>query len=103
MSLFFAMCLRLLFTLSQFAESGTQPSSSPLPEDHVTRNWGYLIDTSFHDGALHVSFGPAALLFAKYETRQMAYQVWVELLPSICLVICDLPVSLGPQIGKKRN
>jgi hypothetical protein len=79
-----------------------------------------LIDTSFHDGTLHVVFGPVALLFTaalffgwfawwyrssslkwdtwepveanlklgeigdvkiapNYETRQIAYQVWVEL------------------------
>src|SRR5260221_2736671 len=120
MSVFFSVCLRLLFSLSLLSESGTQPSSSPLPEEHSATNWAYLIDTAFHDGALHVVFGPVALLFVlavffgwfawwyrfsnlrgttwepveanlkiseigdvkiapNYETRQIAYQVWVEL------------------------
>jgi hypothetical protein len=118
MNVFGLVWLRLLFNVS--SESGTQPSSSPLPEGDATRNWAYLIHTSFHAGAFHVVFGPIALLFAlalffgwlawwyrssnlkwttwepveanlkigeigevkiapNYETRQIAYQVWVEL------------------------
>jgi hypothetical protein len=120
MSPFISVWLHFSSTLSLLSASGTQPSSSPLPEEHTVRSWGYLIDTSFHDGALHVVFGPVALLFAlalffgwlawwyrisnlkwttwepveanlkigeigdvkiapSYETRQIAYQVWVEL------------------------
>lgn len=111
--------LRLLCSVSEFSGSGTKSSSS-LSEGHGARTWDYLVDTSFHDGAFHVIFGPVALLFAlalffgwlawwyqfsnlrwsnwepveanlkigeigevkiapNYETRQIAYQVWVEL------------------------
>jgi len=55
--------LRFPFNLKMLSESG-EPSSSPLPAEHGATNWGYLIDTSFHDGSLHVVFGPLALFFA---------------------------------------
>jgi hypothetical protein len=63
MNAFSFVWLSFLFLERVFSESGIQLWSSPLPEEHGTRNWGYLIDTSFHDGALHVIFGPVALLF----------------------------------------
>jgi hypothetical protein len=63
MNAFSFVWLRLLFVVQVFSESGIQPLSSPLPEEHGTRNWGYLVDTSFHDGTLHVIFGPVVLLF----------------------------------------
>jgi hypothetical protein len=116
---FCSVLLRLLFAVSLLSESG-EPSPSPLPDEQGATNWGYLIDTSFHNGALHVIFGPVALLFAlalffgwlawwyrstnlkwttwepveanlkigeigdvkiapNYNSRQIAYQVWVEL------------------------
>jgi hypothetical protein len=63
MNAFSFVWLRLLFVVRVFSESGIQPLSSPSPEEHGPKNWGYLVDTSFHNGALHVIFGPVALLF----------------------------------------
>ena len=63
MNLFCLVSLCMLFSLGALSESGTQSSASPFRAADTVRNWGYLIDTSFHDGALHLIFGPVALLF----------------------------------------
>jgi hypothetical protein len=108
----------LLAKIAVLSPSGAQALAGSSPGEGP--GWGYLVDASFHDGSLHVTFGPLTLLFAaiiffgwlawwfrssglgwgdyelveatlkigeigevkiapNYETRQIAYQAWVEL------------------------
>jgi hypothetical protein len=60
MNAYCLVLLRLLLRISVLSESQTLPS----PNERGVGNWGYLVDTSFHEGTLHVIFGPIALLFA---------------------------------------
>ena len=63
MNAFSFVWLRIIFVIRVFSESGIQPLAGPSPEGHEQKNWSYLVDTSFYEGALHIILGPIALLF----------------------------------------
>lgn len=58
-TLYLAHCF--VATIGSFIASEGQPSASP--SKATASDWGYLIETSFHKGVLHLTVGPIALAF----------------------------------------